>query len=91
MNIPNPAMVHSVEAGSWAEGFVDPWDILISIDHKVFNDLDRIHAYLAAVKDKPVELRFKRLSEEGNKVFNYLKISVPVNDLLLLPNERKVK
>jgi len=84
LNLGQPLMVHSVEAGTLGESLeIDYWDMLVSVDGYPVKSLNGLYARLDAAgkADEPVVFVFKRWSGGRDRIYDYVERSMEIQDL----------
>jgi len=84
LNLGQPLMVHSVEAGTLGESLeIEEWDMLVSVNGSPVENLNALYARLDAADgaEEPVVFVFKRWSGERDRIYSYLERSMEIQDL----------
>ena len=84
LNLGQPLMVHSVEAGTLGESLeIENWDMLVSVDGYAVESLNDLYVRLDAAggAEEPAVLVFKRWSGERDRIYDYVERSMEIQDL----------
>ena len=81
INLPN-LQVHYVKPGSSANGeIIEQGEFLASINDVKINNLEQLHEYLIANKNKVVNAKIVSFSESGSRMFNHYLVKLEVKDV----------